>query len=131
MSLQSPLTRVRGRGSAKSGVSHWWVQRVTAVTLVPLTLWFVVKLLGLPSLNIGDVREWVAEGWTPVLLIMLLGAMAWHSALGVQVVLEDYIRLKSLKVAALFTSTIFHVLVTIAGSYAVLRIALTMPITAG
>jgi succinate dehydrogenase / fumarate reductase membrane anchor subunit len=104
---------------------------VTAVTLVPLTLWFVVKLLGLPSLNIGDVREWVAEGWTPVLLIMLLGAMAWHSALGVQVVLEDYIRLKSLKVAALFTSTIFHVLVAIAGSYAVLRIALTTPITAG
>ena len=131
MSLQSPLTRVRGRGSAKSGVSHWWVQRVTAVTLVPLTLWFVVKLLGLPSLNIGDVREWVAESWTPVLLIMLLGAMAWHSALGVQVVLEDYIRLKSLKVAALFTSTIFHVLVAIAGSYAVLRIALTTPITAG
>ena len=131
MSLQSPLTRVRGRGSAKSGVSHWWVQRVTAVTLVPLTLWFVVKLLGLPSLNIGDVREWVAEGWTPVLLIMLLGAMAWHSALGVQVVLEDYIRLKSLKVAALFTSTIFHVLVAIAGSYAVLRIALATPITAG
>ena len=131
MSLQSALTRVRGRGSAKSGVSHWWVQRVTAVTLVPLTLWFVVKLLGLPSLNIGDVREWVAEGWTPVLLIMLLGAMAWHSALGVQVVLEDYIRLKSLKVAALFTSTIFHVLVAIAGSYAVLRIALTTPITAG
>jgi succinate dehydrogenase / fumarate reductase membrane anchor subunit len=131
MSLQSPLTRVRGRGSAKQGVSHWWVQRVTAVALVPLTLWFVIKLLGLPSLGFVDVRAWVADGWTPVLLIMLLGAMAWHSALGIQVVLEDYIRLKALKVAALFTSTIFHVLVTLAGSYAVLRIAFTTPITAG
>lgn len=131
MSLQSPLTRVRGRGSAKQGVSHWWVQRVTAVVLVPLTIWFVVKLLGLPSLGFDDVRSWIAEGWNPVLLIILLGALAWHSALGIQVVLEDYIHVKALKVAALFTSTIFHVLVAVAGSYAVLRIAFTTPITAG
>jgi succinate dehydrogenase / fumarate reductase membrane anchor subunit len=104
---------------------------VTAVVLVPLTLWFVVKLLGLPSLGFDDVRSWIAEGWNPVLLIILLGALAWHSALGIQVVLEDYIHIKALKVAALFTSTIFHVLVAVAGSYAVLRIAFTTPITAG
>lgn len=131
MSLQSPLTRVRGHGAAKSGVSHWWLQRVTAIALLPLTVWFVVQVLGLPSLAFDEVRSWVAGGWTPVLLILLIGTTTWHSALGVQVVLEDYVKPKSVKVAALLTSTLIHALVAVAGVYAVLRIAFTTPITAG
>ena len=129
MSLRSPLARVLGRGSAKSGMSHWWSQRLTAVALVPLTVWFVVQLAGLASVPAGlgleSVRAWVASGLTPVLLVLLIGALTWHSALGVQVVLEDYVHAKGLKFASLLASTFVHLLLAAAGVYAVLRIAFT------
>jgi succinate dehydrogenase / fumarate reductase membrane anchor subunit len=129
MSLQSPLGRVIGRGSAKQGVSHFWVQRVTAVALIPLTLWFALRVTGLPDYEQETVRAWIATGWHPVWLILLIGTLAWHSALGVQVVLEDYVHEKGIKLAALVTSNFLHVLAVVAGTYAVLRVAFTF--TAG
>ena len=129
MSLQSPLGRAIGRGSAKQGVSHFWVQRVTAVALVPLTLWFALRVTGLPDYEQETVRAWIATGWHPVWLILLIGTLAWHSALGVQVVLEDYVHEKGIKLAALVTSNFLHVLAVVAGAYAVLRVAFTF--TAG
>ena len=129
MSLQSPLGRVIGRGSAKQGVSHFWVQRVTAVALVPLTLWIALRVTGLPDYEHETVRAWIATGWHPVWLILLIGTLAWHSALGVQVVLEDYVHEKGIKLAALVTSNFLHVLAVVAGAYAVLRVAFTF--TAG
>ena len=126
MSLRSPIGRALGRGSAKSGVSHWWVQRLTAVALVPLTVWFAFAVVHLPTSDYEAVRAWVASGINPVLLLQLIGALAWHSALGVQVVLEDYVHAKGLKLAALLASTLLHALLAVAGVYAVLRIAFTM-----
>jgi len=125
MSLRSPIGRALGRGSAKSGVSHWWVQRLTAVALVPLTVWFAFAVVHLPTSDYEAVRAWVASGINPVLLLLLIGALAWHSALGVQVVLEDYVHAKGLKLAALLASTLLHALLAVAGVYAVLRIAFT------
>ncbi len=125
MSLRSPIGRALGRGSAKSGVSHWWVQRLTAVALVPLTVWFAFAVVHLPTSDYEAVRAWVASGINPVLLLQLIGALAWHSALGVQVVLEDYVHAKGLKLAALLASTLLHALLAVAGVYAVLRIAFT------
>jgi succinate dehydrogenase / fumarate reductase membrane anchor subunit len=129
MSLQSPLGRALGRGSAHQGVGHWWVQRLTAIALIPLTLWFVLRIAGLPDYEYDTVRAWIATGWHPVWLMLLIGTLAWHSALGVQVVLEDYVHEKGIKVAALVTSTFLHVLAVAAGVYAVLRVAFTF--TAG
>lgn len=125
MSLRSPLGKALGRGSAKQGVAHWWGQRVSAVALVPLTLWFVLEIIHLPLTDQGAVRAWVASGIHPVLLLLFIGSTAWHSALGVQVVLEDYVAHKPIKLAALLTNTFFHVVVAIAAGYAVLRIAFT------
>ena len=125
MSLRSPIGRALGRGSAKSGVSHWWVQRLTAVALVPLTVWFAFAVVHLPTSDYEAVRAWVASGINPVLLLQLIGALAWHSALGVQVVLEDYVHAKGPKLAALLASTLLHALLAVAGVYAVLRIAFT------
>ena len=125
MSLRTPLGRALGRGSAKSGVSHWWVQRLTAVALVPLTVWFAFAVVHLPTSDHEAVRAWVASGINPVLLLLLIGALTWHSALGVQVVLEDYVHAKGLKVVSLLASTFLHLLLAAAGLYAVLRIAFT------
>lgn len=123
MSLRSPLGRALGRGAAKDGVSHWWLQRVTSVALVPLTLWFLLSLLGLPTLEHGEVSSWIGDGWTPVLLVLLVLVVAHHSALGVQVVLEDYVHAKPAKVAALLASNFLHALLAVAGVFAVLKIA--------
>ena len=118
MSLRSPLGLVLGRGSAKDGVHHWWQQRVSAVALVPLTLWFAFALLRLPSLDYETVRAWIAAGWSPVLLVLLVLTLAWHSVLGAQVVIEDYVHAKAAKLAALLASSFVHALVAAAGTFA-------------
>lgn len=125
MSLRSPLGKVLGRGSAKQGVSHWWVQRVSAVALVPLSLWFAYQFVHLPMSDYDAVRGWIASGFNPAWLSLFIGAVAVHSSLGVQVVIEDYVPHTGAKVAALLANTFLHIVVAVAGVYAVLRIAFT------
>lgn len=127
MSLRTPLGAVLGRGSARNGVHHWWVQRVTAVALLPLTLWLLVSLIQLPLTDHAAVISWIGQGWHPVLLSLLVLVMAWHSQLGVQVVIEDYVHHHLLKTLSLLSSSFLHVLVAAGGIYAVLRIALRSP----
>ncbi len=91
MNLEHPLARVIGNGSAKSGVEHWWLQRLTAIALVPLTLWVVVLLLKTASIDYYAAREVVSSPISAALLICWVVAMLWHAQLGLQVVVEDYI----------------------------------------
>jgi succinate dehydrogenase / fumarate reductase, membrane anchor subunit len=123
MSLRSPLRRVLGLGSAQSGVSHWWAQRLTAVALVPLSIWFVVSLLALPSLEHATVAAWISQSWTALLLIILVLVAAWHSQLGVQVVVEDYVHGTGAKTLTLVLVGFAHVLIAAAGVLAVLSVA--------
>jgi succinate dehydrogenase / fumarate reductase membrane anchor subunit len=125
MSLRSPLGRVLGRGSAGEGVGHWWVQRATAIALVPLALWFVFALIGLPSFAHADVSLWLTKPWNAVLLLLFVGVLVWHSKLGVQVVVEDYVHAKPAKIAALLASTFLHIALGVAAAFAILRVALT------
>src|SRR6202012_208923 len=90
-SLRSPLGSVAGLGSAKSAPHHWWLQRLTSIALVPLTIWFAVSLFSLPALDHVTVIAWMAQSWTALLLILLVLVGTWHSRLGVQVVIEDYL----------------------------------------
>lgn len=124
MTLRSPLARVLGHGSAKEGVHHWWAQRLTSVALVPLTVWFVVSVLSLPSLDHATVSAWVGQLWTAVFLVLLILAAAWHSQLGVRVVVEDYVHGSGMKTLVLALATFFHVLAAVAGVLAVLKVAL-------
>ncbi len=127
MSLRTPLGAAVGRGSARNGVHHWWVQRVTAVALLPLTLWLLVSLIQLPLTDHAAVVSWIGHDWHPVLLSLLVLVMTWHSQLGVQVVIEDYVHRHLLKTLSLLSSSFLHVLVAAGGIYAVLRIALRSP----
>jgi succinate dehydrogenase / fumarate reductase membrane anchor subunit len=122
VSLRSPLGRVLGHGSAKEGVHHWWVQRLTSIALIPLMTWFVCSLFWLPSFDHATVREWVSQSWTALLLVMLIGIGTWHSKLGVQVVIEDYVH-GSTKTLSLIVSTFAHTLVAVVAIFAVLKVA--------
>ena len=122
MSLRSPLGRVLGAGSAKEGVHHWWLQRLTSIALVPLTIWFVVSLLSLPTLEHVTVVSWMAHSWTALLLILFILVASWHSQLGVRVVVEDYVH-GGAKTLTLVVITFIHTLVAAAGVFAVLKVA--------
>ena len=126
MSRATPLARALGLGSAKDGAGHWWTQRVSAVALVPLVLWLVfgiAALIGRGGTDYLSVVDWVADPVNAVALILLIATMCYHSALGVQVVIEDYVHGWA-KVASLILQKFAHAVAAAAGIFAVLKIAL-------
>jgi len=125
MSLRTPLGKALGRGSAGEGVGHWWVQRVTAVALLPLTAWFGISLLSHTLQSYDAMRGWIAQPWVAVLTLVLVLTLAWHSKLGVEVVIEDYVHGKGAKTSLLLISLFVHVLAAAAGSFAILLLALS------
>lgn len=125
MSLRSPLGQARGLGSAKDGTHHFWVQRVSAVALIPLGLWFVFSLASLPGASFEQVKWWVGYPAVAVTLVLFIAAALYHSMLGVQVVIEDYVGGEGMKITALLLSKFFHVAVATASIFAVLKIALS------
>ena len=122
MSLRSPLGKVLGTGSAKEGVHHWWLQRLTSIALIPLAIWFVVSLLSLPSFDHVAVISWMAQSWTALFLILFVLVATWHSHLGVRVIVEDYVHGGS-KTLALVLFTFIHTVVAVGGVFAVLKVA--------
>lgn len=122
MSLRAPLGRVLGLGSAKDGTGHFWGQRVSAIALAALGLWFVISVLTLQSLQLHIVLDFLAVPLNTVLMLLLCLTIAYHSYLGVQVVVEDYVHSHGLKLVVLILSKFAHVLVAAISIYAVLRI---------
>jgi len=124
MSLRSPLGRILGRGSAKEGVHHWWLQRLTSVALVPLSIGFVASLLALPALDYASLLAWLRQSGTALGLILFVLVAARHSQLGIRVVIEDYVHGAGLKTVALVLIDFAHVLIGAAAVFAVLKVAL-------
>ena len=122
--LRNPLARARGLGSAKEGVGHWMQQRITALALVFLTVWFVLVALSLVHTDYATARATIARPWNAVLLVALIVTMFKHAVLGLQVVIEDYVHTRWLEVASLVAIKFIAVLAALSGVLAVLRIAL-------
>jgi succinate dehydrogenase / fumarate reductase membrane anchor subunit len=124
MSLRSPLGRVLGLGSAKGGSGHWYSQRVTAVALVVLGIWFIASLLllgqGAPH---AAVIDWLHAPFSAVMALLLIGVTAYHALLGLQVVFEDYIGDKGTRLVVLVTLKFVLVVAALVGMLGVLRIA--------
>jgi len=124
MSLRAPLGKVLGLGSAKDGTDHWWAQRVSAVALAMLGLWFVVALMRLDGLGYTQAIAFIGAPLNSVLLALLCATVAYHSYLGVQVVIEDYVHAGGIKVVALIASRFAHIFLAVASVYAILKIGL-------
>jgi succinate dehydrogenase / fumarate reductase membrane anchor subunit len=124
MSLRSSLGRVRGLGSAKEGVNHFWAQRMTALALIPLSVWFVISLFSVLGDDHGAVTAWVSSPVVAGLLILLIAATFYHAFLGLQTVIEDYIHGEGLKLATLVTVKGASWLLAIVGVVSVLVLLL-------
>lgn len=118
-SLRTPLARVRGLGSSRNGVHHWWLQRLSAVILVPLVLWFAVSLLSVAHADHATMKAWVSRPFNTALLVVLLTTMFWHARLGLQVVIEDYVHEDLVKLGVLLA---MNLVVIVAGATAVISV---------
>ena len=123
MSLKTPLGRVRGLGSAKNGTTHFWLQRLTAIALVPLSIWLMASIVALVGADRTAVVEWLARPVPAILMILLLTVGYYHLKLGLQVVIEDYVKTESLKLILQVLVTFACVGLGFACVFAVLKIA--------
>jgi succinate dehydrogenase / fumarate reductase membrane anchor subunit len=119
---RTPLARARGLGSAKTGVHHWWAQRLTAIALIPLVVWFAVSLVMLSGADYGVARAWIGEPLVRVLLILTIAIGLHHGQLGLQVVWEDYTE-GAFRVVMIVLTKFLAVLFGLGAIVAVLRIS--------
>src|SRR5258708_3302453 len=124
MSMRSPLGRVRGLGSAKSGFEHWWAQRLTAIALIPLALWFVAGVVSLAGADYDATVDWLSKPFVSVALVLLIVATFYHAALGLQGVIEDYVHHEGAKLALVILEKFACAVLAVTGLYAVLKLAL-------
>ena len=122
MDTRSQIARVRGLGSAKEGVQHWWVQRLTALALVPLSIWFAAGVVALAGASHAETAAWIGHPLNATLMILTLGLTFHHAQLGLQVVIEDYVHAEGAKVALLILVKLLALALAVAGALAVLRL---------
>ena len=124
MELRSSLGRARGLGSANEGVHHWWGQRVSAIALGPLSLWFVWSVIGLIGADWLEFRGWIGHFGNAVLMIVLVAVLFYHAFAGMQVVIEDYVHSEGAKVVTLVVVKFALAIMGVSCILAVLRMAI-------
>lgn len=122
--MRDPLARARGLGSAKEGVHHWWMQRLTAIALALLSPWFVWLLLSLISASQSDVRVTIANPRCALPLLAFVIALFWHTKLGLQVVIEDYVHTRWIEITLQVAVTFACASGALASMFAIARIVL-------
>ena len=123
-SLRTPLAKARGLGSAKDGTHYFWVQRLTAVALIPLTVWLVLSLASLATAGQAEVVAWMKSPLSATLMVSFIMAGFWHMKLGLQVVIEDYLHAKSIKITCLILNNLITIFLALAASLSVLKMLL-------
>lgn len=121
--MRSPLGRVLGLGSAKEGVEHWWMQRMTAIALVPLAIWFAIAALGLIGADRAAMVAWMHQPMSAVFAVLLIVAVIYHLALGLQAVIEDYIHSEGWKLGWIIVMRLWCIVLAGRGVLAVLTLA--------
>jgi succinate dehydrogenase / fumarate reductase membrane anchor subunit len=124
MSLRDPLARVRGLGSAREGVAHWWMQRLSAVLLIPLSIWFLCCVAPLVGAEYGDARVYLAQPLNAFLMMAFVLTLLYHGMLGIQVVVEDYVHTRAVELGLQIVVKLAAFLCALGTVYALIRITL-------
>jgi succinate dehydrogenase / fumarate reductase, membrane anchor subunit len=125
MKFESNLRRAQGLGSAKSGLHHWMAQRITAVALIPLGIWFVGAFIVLSTAPFEVAYSWLSSPWAVTLAIFFMLVLFYHGYLGIQVILEDYIPHEFTKWALIITTKLFSILMALLAIVSILKIFLS------
>ena len=122
--MRTPLGRVRGLGSAKSGTEHFWVQRLTALANVPLAIFLLASVVALVGADYETVKAYLSMPVVSIVLLLLILSGAYHMRLGMQVIIEDYVSSEGLRLLSIIGNNFFSALVGLACIYAVLKLGL-------
>jgi len=123
--LRTPLSVAKGLGSAKEGTDHFWSQRLSALALIPLTLWLCFSIAALPGMDYASIRDWLASPFTAIMMILLIITGFHHSRLGLRVIIEDYVSSHTTRTIAIITTTLATWIFTVIGVFSVMRVAFT------
>ena len=121
--IRTPLGRVRGHGSARSGTTHFWHQRLTAIANVPLTVAFVIILVSLLGSGHATAQRVLGSPLVAILMLMFVGSIAYHMKIGMQVIIEDYVHDERWKLLALIANIFFAIAVGLAAVYALMKLS--------
>ncbi|PCJ41310.1 MAG: succinate dehydrogenase, hydrophobic membrane anchor protein [Alphaproteobacteria bacterium] len=124
MDMKTPISKVRGLGSARSGAEEWWMQKIAAVALIPLTIWFVASIVQMTHADYFTVRAWLASPISAILLLLYIVIGLYHLRLGLQAVVVDYVHGGGMKVFCQFTILFGCAVIAVASIFSVLKIAL-------
>jgi succinate dehydrogenase / fumarate reductase membrane anchor subunit len=123
MTLRNPLGRARGLGSAKEGVGHHWGTLVTAIGLIPLSLWFVISLIGLAHADYATVKGWLSRPFNASMFVLTVLMVVYHAQLGVQMVVEDYVHGEGKKFGTLVATKLVAAFLAVFMTVSILKVA--------
>lgn len=124
MNIRTPLAKARGLGSAHSGTEHWWLQRLTAVALIPLAIWMVYSALSVMLTDSNGVVSWLQSPVQALLLGAFILSGCWHGKLGMQVIVEDYVHNNAARTLLLVLNTLGFAVLAAMGIMATLKLHL-------
>jgi len=124
VSMRTPLARVKGLGAAGHGVEHWWLHRVTAVSNIPLIVAFVIIVAALAGSSYQEAIAIISHPLVAIILILAVISVTNHMRMGMQIIIEDYVHDKGLKIAAVIANNFYAVIIAVACLYAILKVSL-------
>jgi succinate dehydrogenase / fumarate reductase membrane anchor subunit len=122
--LRTPIARARGLGSAKDGTRHWWMQRITAIALIPLSVWLVGSLVAIGAADHAQTVHWIRSPAVSIALLLTIAALFHHAQLGMQVIIEDYVHAEWKKLTALIAVKLLAITIAATAAFSVLKISL-------
>ncbi len=125
MTMRTPLSRVKGLGSARKGTEHFWLQRVTAIANIPLTFFLVIAIVTHLNADYATMRAFLAQPVVSIVMLLLIGSTVWHMRLGMQVVIEDYVHGEVRKLLSIMLNNFVALIIGVSCVFAVIKIALT------